>query len=322
MMPRSIQCTQCGVVLNLPANAEGRRLKCPKCGHKFQAVSSGDAAAPAAKPGGDEADAGSTLLLSNTFRAQDLPAMPTADGDLRETFELPMMTEAAAAGPAAGAVSDASSLFEQKPAAPRRKTGAEARAQARRCPTCGGVVAVGMSICQTCGLDLDSGKHVSLDDDLSPPPPARPQGIPIPIAVVGGLSLAGSVVLTMAAIVKWSGGVAGAAYFIPVTLFGVFGAVQFLRAKTTKILLAALTLGAAIDLVAYVALPIYSAQVETTVIQSPDAVDNPEVEREMIRPIHERLDQNSITTGITLLFLYAAVSIYLLSPQVNRHFRK
>ena len=36
----------------------------------------------------------------------------------------------------------------------------------------------------------------------------------------------------------------------------------------------------------------------------------------------ERLDTATITNGITLLFLYAVVSIYLLSPQVRKHMRK
>src|SRR2546429_591121 len=68
-------------------------------------------------------------------------------------------------------VGDALALFQDSPkAAPRRLGAAEARAQARRCPTCGGVVPAGMSLCQTCGLDLETKTRVSLDDDLAPPP--------------------------------------------------------------------------------------------------------------------------------------------------------
>src|SRR4051812_15592869 len=37
-MPRTIQCPHCGVVLNLPDNATGKRLKCPKCANKFDAT--------------------------------------------------------------------------------------------------------------------------------------------------------------------------------------------------------------------------------------------------------------------------------------------
>ena len=31
-MPRTTQCDHCGVILNLPDSAAGKRLKCPKCG--------------------------------------------------------------------------------------------------------------------------------------------------------------------------------------------------------------------------------------------------------------------------------------------------
>ena len=38
----------------------------------------------------------------------------------------------------------------------------------------------------------------------------------------------------------------------------------------------------------------------------------------MIKPYAERLDTGTISRGIALLFLYAGVSIYLISPSVNR----
>src|SRR4051812_27190881 len=65
-MSRSIQCTHRGVVLNLPAQAEGRRLKCPKCGAKFVAgeVAPGPGStAPDAS--GQNAD--STLVLTKQY---------------------------------------------------------------------------------------------------------------------------------------------------------------------------------------------------------------------------------------------------------------
>ena len=98
---------------------------------------------------------------------------------------------------------DALSLFNDRPAAPRRKSAGDARATARRCPTCGGVVPPGMSLCQTCGLDLESGMRVSLVNDLTPPPPPRPQGIPAPIAIVGFLCLGISVLCTGMVLLKW-----------------------------------------------------------------------------------------------------------------------
>src|SRR5262249_44903377 len=157
---------------------------------------------------------------------------------------------AAAAGAGARQVSDALALFNDRPTAPRRKTGAEARAQARRCPTCGGVVPQGMSLCQTCGLDLETGTRIAFDDDLSPPPAPQGPSIPLPVAIVGGVCAALSAVLTIAALVRWQQGAPGMLYFVPVAGFGVYAAVQFLRLKSVKMLLAALTLGAVLDLIA------------------------------------------------------------------------
>jgi hypothetical protein len=181
---------------------------------------------------------------------------------------------------------------------------------------------MGMSLCNTCGLDLDTGTRVDLEDDLAPTAPLRGPSMPIPMVVVGGLCLAGSVALAIVACVSWFGGQAGVQYFIPVAAFGGFAAVEFLRGKSVKLLLAALTLGAAIDLVGLIGLPIYNANSEATVVQTTDAIDDPEGIGERLLSINERLDTNKISLGITLLFLYAVVSIYLLSPQVNRYFKK
>ncbi len=59
------------------------------------------------------------------------------------------------------APADALALFQDEPKQNRKPKGAEARAKARRCPSCGGVVGIGMSLCNTCGLDLDTGKRVA-----------------------------------------------------------------------------------------------------------------------------------------------------------------
>lgn len=338
-MSRSIHCLHCGVSLTLPPEAEGRRVKCPKCGGRFQVGGLGDAPKPAA-PGAQVPDhpdstfelprkssSGDLPVVPDRPSSGDLPFLPVAEGDLRETFELPMMTEGSVAAPskspAAGrSTADATALFDDKPVAPRRKTGAEARATARRCPTCGGVVPVGMSVCKTCGLDLESGTRVDLMDDLSPPPAPRNTSLPIAMTIVGGLSLAASVMMGAFASFRWLNGTAGAQYFIPVAAFGIYAAVQFLRARSIKLLLVALTLGAVIDLVALIALPIANAQAETQVVQRTTATDDPDAADELIRPLAERLDTNQITTGIALLVLYALVCVYLLSPQVQKQFRK
>jgi hypothetical protein len=323
-MPRTIQCTHCGVVLNLPEGAEGRRLKCPKCGEKFKAESAGGQAKP--NPASPEADASpsSTLLLTRKPSSADLPSLPASPGDLRETFDLPMMTEAAGTGAkaksAAAPAADALALFEDSNQPRRKKTSAEGRAQSRRCPTCGGVVPQGMSICQTCGLDLESGTRVDLSEDIAPPPPQH-ESMPIALSVVGGLCLATGAALTVFSIIKWQTGMDGAIYFIPLALFGVWSAVQFLRGKTAKLLLVALALGAAVDLAFLVAAPIYKAYAEEAAMNGSVNPDDPDAGEVIIKPLAERLDTGTVFKGLGLLGLYAVVSVYLMSPQVRRHMR-
>src|SRR5262245_61920348 len=175
-MPRTIQCINCGITLNLPKDAAGRRLKCPKCGAKFQATQA-DLNAASTAPGVSDARFDSlsglvpvpadlqALIPAPAVTPHDVP-VPTAPGDLRSTFDLPMMTEAAEGGSSRSReVADATALFEQK-RTPKRLVGAEARAQTRKCPTCKWVVPPGTSICQSCGLDLDTGTRVELDYDV------------------------------------------------------------------------------------------------------------------------------------------------------------
>src|SRR2546423_697550 len=123
-MPQTTRCPGCGVVLNLPEGAIGRRLKCPKCGNKFQSGT------PESTP--------SMLAPGDT---------PTAPGGTRAT-------------------ADVASLFREDDSAPRHTTAADRRAQSRPCPSCQRMVPAGMSLCPNCGLDLDSGTRVDLDDDL------------------------------------------------------------------------------------------------------------------------------------------------------------
>jgi phage FluMu protein Com len=62
-MPRTILCQKCGVVLNLPgAVSAGKRMKCPKCGHRF-AVSEQDASFESTIAGVADAD----LISSRDF---------------------------------------------------------------------------------------------------------------------------------------------------------------------------------------------------------------------------------------------------------------
>ena len=125
-----------------------------------------------------------------------------------------------------------------------RRPAQEARSSSRRCPTCGGVVPVGMSLCQTCGLDLESGTRIDLIDDLAPPPAPAARVCRCRSRSSAASAAPLSAALVVAAFLMWTKGISGTQYFIPVAAFGGYASVQFLRGKSVKLLLVALTLGA------------------------------------------------------------------------------
>ena len=107
-MPHTTQCTQCGIRLNVPEEAAGRRLKCPKCGTKFLPdAPNPNAASSAMRPGIADASLDSMLDVAAIRSNPDLPVssgelrkgghgqadMPTASGDLRDTFDLPLLVD-------------------------------------------------------------------------------------------------------------------------------------------------------------------------------------------------------------------------------------
>ena len=330
-MPRTIRCINCAVKLNLPENVASRRLKCPKCGARFQATES-DLSAASTMPGISDARFDSLSGLVPVPKdlpdsglvpvPKDLPEgpLPIAAGDLRETFELPMMTEADTSGGSRPAreVADALALFETKATA-KRLRGAEARAQNRRCPTCGRVVAAGTSLCHGCGLDLDTGTRIDLDYDLVQAPPPPDESIPIDIAAVGGTCLLAGAALGIFALTQWKEWLDGMEFLALVCAFAVYAAVMLLRLKTMKLLLVALTLGALIDVVALICLPAYNAYADRDPQQQQISMDDPDKEDIVIPSVVERIDTNKITWGIALLCIYAALSVYLLSPRVRRY---
>lgn len=331
-MPRTTQCKSCGAILNLPEKVPaGKRLRCPKCGLRF-VVTVADASSEStlAAPLDAEAAHSNFNLPKRPPAPDDLP-LPMADKDLRETFDLPLMSardaERQGAGPAA-AVSDAASLFRDEPAPRRRTTAAEARSHARRCSNCGGFVPQGMSICVNCGVDQETGMRVGLEDDLAPPPPPPPSGPPIHVAVVGTLLGAGALVLLIVSLVRSVGAGEGWQNYgwlclALISAFGMFAAVQFIRLKTVKLLMVALTLGVIINLLALIAMPLLLAiyedadQVVATVHS-----DNPDDPNMTIKPFEDRLDTRSFSMGITFLVVYAVLAVYLMSPAVKKPFHR
>ena len=136
----------------------------------------------------------STLILLQQAEPSgdfDLPTMPTSGGgDLRESFDLPMMTEAAPARPGGKSASGVRRRGARPPT--RRRCSKTPRSPAARRPgprrarRPGAAIAAASCrpvcrLCQKCGLDLDTGVRVDLTDDLSPPPPPKPPGPSIPM---------------------------------------------------------------------------------------------------------------------------------------------
>ena len=334
-MIRTIQCPNCGVMLNVPESAAGRRLKCPHCQSKF--------AAPAADPGDSaiaEPSAGSSFMptrgpSSGSFELPRSPRessgsleLPASPAPLRETFDLPLLSEDLPKPPSANPKSDPAGtadvlgLFQDEPKSSRRPKGAEARARARRCPSCGGVVGVGMSLCNTCGLDLDTGQRVVVDileDEM--PVAIRPSAPSMGVVFIGALCAVGFLLLSVISVVAWLKGQEGAQFLLIVWLFGIYGSAQFLRRKSMRPLFISLSLAAGIGAVTLIALPIFKANMPTAAPPLPETgFIDPEAPH--IRPITDRLDMTSISWGIFMLLGYAGLSVYLNSPTIRREFRR
>jgi DMSO reductase anchor subunit len=139
------------------------------------------------------------------------------------------------------------------------------------------------------------------------------------VLVVGILALAASLGLSIASLVGWQNGLDGAQFLLVVCLFGVFASVEFLRRRSVKLLMVALTLGVMVDVVAMIAIPVYNAVTDVEVVDA----SRPDGEEEKdIRPVNDLLDENRVMWGISLLVVYAATAVYLNSPAVRRCFER
>jgi hypothetical protein len=329
-MSQTTQCPSCGVVLTLPDGAEARRLKCPKCGNRFVI---GEGKPPSNRPSssGSHRPASSLLLKP----PHDDPGVPTADRDLRDTFapdllfgeekpsSPPKGIPSKNSAPPPGDIGDAAALLQEDdlPSTRRRGPSAADRAQSRRCPTCGSVVPAGMSLCGRCGLDLDTGQRTQIDDILEAvAPPRRPTGPPLIITLLGGLALVASLALTVVALVKSARPDATQGGYLSLALvggFGIYAAVQFLRLKSAKLLLVALMLGALVNTVALIGLPLYQAFTSVRIVEGTAPLEAVQIEN-----VTSRLDVNRLRTGIFILLLDAAAMIAVVSPPVRKHFER
>jgi hypothetical protein len=254
---------------------------------------------------------------------------PRAEGDLRETFDLPLVAgnREVEQGQVASSphTADAAGLFADDGPARRRISSAQARTKARRCVHCGGVVPKGMSICGTCGTDQETGMRVGLEDDFAPPPPRPAFGPPIHVATIGGLCIAAGLILLAMAVVSSFRVVStlehtGWLCLAVIAIFGIYAAVQFIQGKTAKLLIAALSIGVVVDVMTLIALPIVQANFEDLdKIVSISRPEDPEDSNMRIKPLEDRIDASRIATGIGLILVYALLSLYLLSPPVKRY---
>ena len=227
---------------------------------------------------------------------EDLP-VSLGDHDLRETFELPLMSgrdaerSGAAPDPAFG---DAASLLDDP--GPRRKvTAADARSRARRC-SCGGYVPQGMSVCMTCGLDQETGLRVGLEDDLAPPPPPRPSGASLACLIMGGLCATAALVSLIKSLMASGGGAEGVQKYgwfclALVSAFAILASVQFIRGKSAKLLMLALTLGVVVDVLGLVAIPLVQANIgDSQDYVKPVKQEDPDDPDFHIKPHEERIE--------------------------------
>jgi hypothetical protein len=253
------------------------------------------------------------------------PRPPTAlpRQAIRDLDDLPVLDDGGDAGRYANA---AEALFRDDSEEERRVSAAEARMRPRTCPDCTATVPRGMSLCQNCGLDLDTGQRVREEPEDEEEevwdvamPGRGDGGTPFGVIAVGGVSLLVSVVLFVLTLVHLGSGLGGMSLAI-VCLFGAFASFQFLTGHSAGPLLVALILGGLIDVVGWIAMPVITANMQVPSVAEVDA--EPPGTEPAIPSLRKRLDTSAITLGVVLLVLDTAALIYLSTAGVRRHFRE
>jgi DNA-directed RNA polymerase subunit M/transcription elongation factor TFIIS len=296
-MSRSVRCPQCKSVLNVPADVGEKRLKCPTCATRFVVTPFGVARVETPAPSERSAASSMTVTLEPVARPID------------HKRPLPDLLDAAAEA-------DAAALFRDDPVPPRRLAGGDARSRPRTCPDCGAVVPAGMSLCNACGLDLDTGTRADTLDVVEPVADAPHERPPISAGglVVGCGALAQGVALCVLGAVAHSP--AGIVELLA-GLFLIYTAVLYLAGRAARPLLAGLMFAGVVALCLLVIAPILVAN-GTIPGAAPAAepaqnADSAEVTR--------HLDMNALIGGVAFVTSAALMMVYLTMRTARRHIR-
>lgn len=249
-------------------------------------------------------------------------------------LDIPLADDRGSLPSRAPGVADAAALFrDDPPAVHRKKPAAEARREARRCPSCGSLVLSGMSLCERCGLDLDTGQRYEvIEEDLDEAPPVMAvEGPPAAVLVIGIVALTVGLCLAVLSLFRLE--FLGALLLTPVCLFGAVAGLQFLRGKALKLMIVALMLGGGVDLVALIILPIFQAEEavvpEVTVIGGAGEKLGPGTKGEaetaegsLPKPLTERIDSGKISLGIGIFLMDAIMLLMISTPGVRHYFER
>ena len=145
--------------------------------------------------------------------------------------------------------------------------------------------------------------------------------------MLGGLTFMASLTASIFALVIAQRPDSSQFGFICLALIGAFGmyaSVQFLRGSSMKLLAVALMLGAIIDILGMVFLPIYQASRDREGMRSQVSITDVMEDRVMIPSMPELLEphMNTIYAGIVILLVIAAALYYLSLPATRDKFNR
>jgi hypothetical protein len=181
-----------------------------------------------------------------------------------------------------------------------------------------------MSTSLSSGVHQEDGLRFRLGDDLIAPQPAT--GAPLHIAVIGSLLGALALILLVMSLIRSVVGADGSQNhgwlcLAAVSGFGIYACVEFIRGKSVKLLMLALALVAAVDVIGLIAYPLVQPMLQDQgqIVKEVKPQDLDESDKQ-IRPFEERMNIQGIELGVGFLLICAVLSLYLRSPPVQKYF--